>query len=105
MVGHTGNFDAGIKAVESVDEQISRILNKLDTTGYDMILTSDHGNCEMMRDESGNMLTNHTVGEVYCFVVSDGVDSIEDGSLCNIAPTVLKLMNIEIPKEMSKPLF
>ena len=105
MVGHTGNFDAAIKAVESVDRQISRILKELKKSDYDMILTSDHGNCEKMRDDSGNILTNHTVGDVYCFIVADNVIHIKDGSLCNIAPTVLKLMGIDIPKEFSSALF
>jgi 2,3-bisphosphoglycerate-independent phosphoglycerate mutase len=57
-----------------------------------------------MRDEEGNILTNHTVGKVWCFVEADGVDKVEAGGLNNIAPTVLKLMGLEIPKEMDHPL-
>ena len=65
-----------------------------------MVLTSDHGNCEEMRDDAGNTLTNHTVGKVWCFVMADGIEHVHTGALNNIAPTVLKLMGIEKPDEM-----
>ncbi len=104
MVGHTGNFEAGIKAVEAVDLELDAILQKAKKNNYNVIITSDHGNCEQMRDKDNNILTNHTVGDVYCFVVSDIVSKVNSGSLNNIAPTILKLMNVEIPKEMDEPL-
>ena len=104
MVGHTGVFDAAVKAVEAVDFELGLIFELAKKQNYNIILTSDHGNCEMMKDEDGNILTNHTVGDVYCFVYANGVKEVKTGSLNNIAPTVLKLMNIEIPKEMDKPL-
>jgi 2,3-bisphosphoglycerate-independent phosphoglycerate mutase len=104
MVGHTGVYEAGIKAVEAVDLELGLIFEKAKELGYSVVLTSDHGNCEKMRDEDGNTLTNHTVGDVYCFVMADGVEKVENGALNNIAPTVLKLMNLEIPSEMDNPL-
>jgi 2,3-bisphosphoglycerate-independent phosphoglycerate mutase len=104
MVGHTGVYEAGIKAVEAVDRELGLILEKAKEKGYNVLITSDHGNCEMMQDEDGNTLTNHTVGDVFCFVIAPNVTKIEDGGLNNIAPTVLKLMGLEIPKEMDKPL-
>ena len=104
MVGHTGVLEAAIKAVEVVDHELSLIIQKAKETGYNLILTSDHGNCERMRDENGNTLTNHTVGDVYCFVIAPNVSEVKDGSLNNIAPTVLKLMNVEIPEEMDEAL-
>ncbi len=104
MVGHTGVFEAGVKAVEAVDLEIGVIIEKAKQNGYSIILTSDHGNCEMMKDENGKTLTNHTVGDVYCFVIADGVTEVKEGALNNIAPTVLKLMNIDIPKEMDESL-
>ena len=104
MVGHTGDFEAAIKAVEAVDKELGLILKVAKEKDYNIILTSDHGNCEMMKDEDGNTLTNHTVGDVYCFVISPNVTKVKVGSLNNIAPTVLKLMNLEIPKEMDEPL-
>lgn len=104
MVGHTGVYEAGVKAVEAVDYELGLILDKAKEKNYSLILTSDHGNCEMMRDENGKTLTNHTVGDVYCFVVADGVKEVKEGSLNNIAPTVLKLMNVDIPQEMDEAL-
>ncbi len=104
MVGHTGVFDAAVKAVEAVDFELGLIFELAKKQNYNIVLTSDHGNCEMMKDEDGNILTNHTVGDVYCFVYANGVKEVKTGSLNNIAPTVLKLMNLEIPQEMDEPL-
>ena len=104
MVGHTGVYEAAIKAVEAVDYELGLILEEAKKSNYNVVLTSDHGNCEMMRDEDGNILTNHTVGDVFCFVIAENVKSVKTGSLNNIAPTVLKLMNLQIPKEMDEPL-
>lgn len=104
MVGHTGVFEAAVKAVEAVDFELGLIFEVAKKQNYNVILTSDHGNCEMMKDEDGNILTNHTVGDVYCFVYANGVKEVKTGSLNNIAPTVLKLMNLEIPQEMDEPL-
>ena len=93
-----------VKAVEAVDFELGQIFELAKEQNYNIILTSDHGNCEMMKDDEGNILTNHTVGDVYCFVYSPKVKEVKTGSLNNIAPTVLKLMNLEIPKEMDEPL-
>lgn len=104
MVGHTGVYDAAVKAVEAVDKELGLIIEKAKEKGYNLILTSDHGNCEEMKDKDGKTLTNHTVGDVYCFVLANNVSKVNTGGLNNIAPTVLKLMNLEIPQEMDKPL-
>ena len=104
MVGHTGVYEAAIKAVEAVDYELGLILEEAKKENYNVVLTSDHGNCEMMKDENGNTLTNHTVGDVYCFVIAPNVTKVKEGSLNNIAPTVLKLMQLPIPKEMDEPL-
>ena len=104
MVGHTGVYEAGVKAVEAVDFELGKIIEKAKEHGYSVVLTSDHGNCEMMKDEDGKTLTNHTVGDVYCFVISEDITEVKQGSLNNIAPTVLKLMNITIPEEMDDAL-
>lgn len=105
MVGHTGDVDAATVAVEAVDAELGKIYEKADALEYNIVHTSDHGNCEEMCDDAGNMLTNHTVGDVWCFVKSPKVKELKDGGLNNIAPTVLKLMELEIPKEMDEPLF
>jgi len=104
MVGHTGNYEAGIKAVEAVDRELDRLIKSAKDNGYSLILTSDHGNCEEMKDEKGKRLTNHTTYDVYCFVMADGVSEVKSGGLNNIAPTVLKLMGLDIPKEMDEAL-
>ncbi len=104
MVGHTGVFEAAVRAVEAVDECLGKIFAKSDEKDYSVVLTSDHGNCEEMRDDEGHTLTNHTVGSVYCFVKDGDVKSVKEGGLNNIAPTVLTLMGLAIPSEMDKPL-
>ncbi len=105
MVGHTGNFEAAIAAVETVDRELGLILEKSEEKEYNIILTSDHGNCEEMVDSDGNILTNHTVGEVWAFVLSDKVKELKaGGGLNNIAATVLELMELEVPKEMDESL-
>ena len=105
MVGHTGNYDAACIAVSAVDTQLGLIIAKAEAEGYNIVLTSDHGNCEEMRDQEGNVLTNHTVGEVWCFVLAEGVGKLQEGGgLNNIAATVLSLMDIEVPGEMDTSL-
>ncbi len=104
MVGHTGDMEAAKVAVSAVDEQLAKIVQSAKDNDYALVLTSDHGNCEEMRDDNGNTLTNHTVGKVWCFVMADGVTKVEAGALNNIAPTVLKLMDIKIPSEMDHSL-
>jgi 2,3-bisphosphoglycerate-independent phosphoglycerate mutase len=104
MVGHTGDFEAAKTAVNAVDAELGKILQKAKERDYAVVITSDHGNCEEMRDDDAHILTNHTVGKVWCFVVADGVKKVENGGLNNIAPTVLKLMGLEIPQEMDHSL-
>ncbi len=104
MVGHTGNFEASIKAVEAVDNEIGQILKASDDFGYNVLITSDHGNCEELKDENENSLTNHTTYDVYCFLKAKGYEKINDGGLNNIAPTILKLMGLDIPNEMDEAL-
>jgi 2,3-bisphosphoglycerate-independent phosphoglycerate mutase len=105
MVGHTGDYEAAKIAVATVDEQIGRILQKAKSKDYAIVLTSDHGNCEEMCDTQGHKLTNHTVGDVWCFVVAPNVTKLKNGGgLNNIAPTVLKIMGIKKPSEMDDDL-
>ncbi len=105
MVGHTGNYEAACEAVGAVDTELGKIIAKAKEDGYAIVLTSDHGNCEEMRDSEGHILTNHTVGEVWCFVIADGVTEVKEGcGLNNVAPTVLTLMGLQIPSEMDEAL-
>ncbi len=100
MVGHTGDFDAAIKAVETVDEQLGRIYNKVQELEGTLIVTADHGNCEEMLDKEGNRLTAHTTNLVP-FIVCDKNYNLRNGKLGDIAPTILKIMDIEVPSEMT----
>jgi len=106
MVGHTGDYGAAKVAVTTVDTQLDKLLNKAKEQDYAVIITSDHGNCEEMKDKEGHTLTNHTVGDVWCFIIANGVEKLKEGKgLNNIAPTVLKLMGLETPSEMDEALF
>ncbi|MBQ2910316.1 MAG: 2,3-bisphosphoglycerate-independent phosphoglycerate mutase [Bacilli bacterium] len=100
MVGHTGILEAAIKAVESVDECLGKIYQKVQELGGTMIITADHGNCEEMLDENDNVLTAHTTNPVP-FIVTNKNISLVPGKLGDIAPTILELMNIEKPAEMT----
>ena len=105
MVGHTGNYEAACKAVNAVDSELGKIIERAKEENYAIVLTSDHGNCEEMKDANGNVLTNHTVGEVWCYVLADGVEQLKEGAgLNNVAPTVLEIMGLEVPKEMDESL-
>lgn len=104
MVGHTGNFSAGVKAVEVVDGELNRIVEAVLKNDDQCIITADHGNIEEMKNEStGEIDTEHSTDLVPCFIISnDPPKSIkEKGGLCDVAPTVLKMMDIKPPKEMT----
>lgn len=100
MVGHTGDMAAAIKAVETVDECLGSILKAVTERGGIALVTADHGNCEEMKAEDGGPLTSHTTNPVPLLIVGDEVE-LKDGKLCDIAPTILKLMDIEQPEKMT----
>lgn len=104
MVGHTGNFPAAISAVEVVDECLGRVVDSVLETGGECLITADHGNVEQMYDpSSGQRHTAHTTGPVPLVCVSPRADSLRlrDGGLCDIAPTLLELMQLPAPVEMN----
>jgi 2,3-bisphosphoglycerate-independent phosphoglycerate mutase len=103
MVGHTGVVKAGIKAVETVDECCSRIIPKLLELDGKCIVTADHGNCEQMRNPDGSPNTAHTTNLVHCIYVAKdaGQFRCDDGILADVAPTLLFLLGMEKPKEMT----
>lgn len=100
MVGHTGVLEAAIKAVESVDECLGKIYDKVEELGGIMVVTADHGNCEEMLDENNNILTAHTTNPVPFIVTKENI-SLIPGKLGDIAPTILELMQLEKPVEMT----
>ena len=100
MVGHTGDFDATIKAVEVVDECVGKIYNKVKELDGTLIVTADHGNSDYMKDIDGNVVTSHSTSLVP-FIITDKNIKLKDGKLADIAPTILDIMNIDIPVEMT----
>jgi 2,3-bisphosphoglycerate-independent phosphoglycerate mutase len=101
MVGHTGSLPAAIKAVETVDHGLGRIAEAIRQAGGALLVTADHGNCEMMRDpETGGPHTAHTINPVPLFLVGGGTVSLADGRLADLAPTLLELMGLPKPREM-----
>lgn len=100
MVGHTGNYEAAIKAVETLDNCVRELYEMCFKKDILLILTADHGNVETMRDEEGNPHTYHTTNKVP-FIVCDKKYTVKDGELQDIAPSILKVLGIRKPKEMT----
>ncbi len=100
MVGHTGVFDAAVKAVEAVDECIGRVYEAVKKAGGLLIITADHGNAEKMLDEEGGIHTAHTSDKVP-FIICEKSIKLRNGILADIAPTLLEILGIEKPEEMT----
>ncbi len=104
MVGHTGVFDAAVKAVEAVDDCLGKVVSAVLARGGQVLVTSDHGNAEKMMDDEGNVQTAHTTSLVECVLVTENAAEfklIDQGKLADVAPTMLQLLGMEIPKEMT----
>lgn len=99
MLGHTGNIEAAIKGVEVLDECVKKVYEKIMELEGILIVTADHGNCEYMLDKNDNLVTSHTTNLVP-FLINMDV-KLKDGKLGDIAPTMLYLLNLDIPKEMT----
>lgn len=106
MVGHTGVMEAAVKAIETLDKCVPRIVAAVLAKGGQILLTADHGNADEMIDNEGNVMTAHSMNPVPLVNISDEPSLLKDGGrLCDIAPTLLRMMNLEIPDEMTgKPL-
>ena len=100
MVGHTGVFDAAVKAVETVDTCVGRVAEATSKMGGIMLLTADHGNADRMVDTDVSAFTAHTTNPVPFVVIGKDCTLREGGKLCDIAPTILKLMELPQPEEM-----
>jgi len=101
MVGHTGVFDAVVKAVETADACAEQVVTTGVANGYSFIILADHGNSEFMINNDGSVNTAHTTNLVPCILIDEDYKSIADGKLGDIAPTVLKIMGIDIPEIMT----
>lgn len=100
MVGHTGNYKAGIEAVLALDDNLGKLKKIADDNDFTLIITADHGNIEEMIDKDGNVITSHSLNPVY-FIVCDNNYKLKNGGLKDIAPTVLDILGLNIPKEMT----
>ena len=101
MVGHTGVFEAAVKAVEAVDTCVGRVVEAVKEMGGCVLLTADHGNADKMVDEDGEPFTAHTTNPVPFCVINHPCQLREGGRLADIAPTMLKILNLEQPAEMT----
>jgi 2,3-bisphosphoglycerate-independent phosphoglycerate mutase len=101
MVGHTGNFNAAIKACEVVDECSKKIIKESLKNNYSIMVIADHGNSDVMKNNDGSPNTAHTTNPVPIIIIDDDVHKINDGILADIAPTILNIMGIEQPKLMT----
>ncbi len=106
MVGHTGVFDAAVKAVETVDDCSGKVYERALSNGWTMLLTADHGNAEMMIDTDGEPFTAHTTNPVRFIYIDEKhrPQLRQDGALCHIAPTILNILGLKIPAEMEGPM-
>ena len=101
MVGHTGIYEAIVKAVKAVDACVEQVVEAAKKNGYEVIMIADHGNADNAINPDGSANTAHSLNPVPIVVVSDRVKSVKNGILADVAPTVLKLMGVEQPKEMT----
>ncbi len=104
MVGHTGIYEAALKAVETVDTSVARVMEAVKKAGSTMIITADHGNIEEMKNKKGQPITSHTTNVVPLYAYQGSGPLVLDdrnGALCDIAPTILSLMGVEQPAEMT----
>jgi 2,3-bisphosphoglycerate-independent phosphoglycerate mutase len=107
MVGHTGNYEAAVRAMEALDQCLAKVVGAAEKNGYHVLLTADHGNAEEMRDEHGEIHTQHTLNPVPAIWVAPGSAiapkssrlALKDGTLADIMPTLCELMRLPKPKE------
>jgi 2,3-bisphosphoglycerate-independent phosphoglycerate mutase len=101
MVGHTGNMQAAIKAVEAVDKELDKVVTTATEMGYKTLIIADHGNADQMEKEDGSPHTAHTTSLVPAILVGAGDVTLQQGKLADVAPTLLKMMGLAKPSEMT----
>ena len=100
MVGHTGVYEAAVQACEHMDKCVRKIYSKVMELDGILIIIADHGNCDMMWDKDHRPVTSHTLSPVPCIITKKGI-KVKNGKLADIAPTMLTLLGLEVPKEMT----
>ena len=101
MVGHTGVYEAIEKAVATVDECAGAVIRSAHEEGYDVMVIADHGNADKAVNDDGSPNTAHSLNPVPCILVSDDYKKVDEGILADVAPTLLTIMGIPIPKDMT----
>jgi len=101
MVGHTGVYEAIKKAIAAVDECAGRVVETARNNGYDVLIIADHGNADNAVNPDGSPNTAHSLNPVPCVLVTDDYTSISEGILADVAPTLLKIMGVDRPEEMT----
>ena len=101
MVGHTGVYESIKKAVAVVDECAGEVIKAARHNGFDVMIIADHGNADMAVNADGSPNTAHSLNPVPCILISDDYKAIKEGILADVAPTLLTIMGVEIPKEMT----
>ena len=100
MVGHTGDMKATIQAVQTIDQCLNQVYEKVKSLKGTLIVIADHGNCDTMLDQNGNVVTSHSTALVP-FIITNSNVTAQNGKLGDVAPTMLKVLGLEIPKEMT----
>ncbi len=101
MVGHTGIYEAIIKAVETVDTCVGEVVSAAQANGYSVMIIADHGNADFAVNDDGSMNTAHSLNPVPCILVNNDYKKIENGKLADVAPTILTVMGLPVPSEMT----
>jgi 2,3-bisphosphoglycerate-independent phosphoglycerate mutase len=102
MVGHTGNYDASVKAVEALDLYLGKVVDAMKAQGGEVLIIADHGNCEEMFDYKSNQPhTQHTTNLVPCIYIGREASILEGGALKDVAPSLLAMMGLAQPQEMT----
>ena len=101
MVGHTGNYNAIVKAIETVDVCTQKVVEAGLKNDYAFLIIADHGNADFAINTDGTPNTSHSTNPVPCFALNTGFNNIENGKLADIAPTILQIMGIKAPNEMT----
>ena len=101
MLGHTGNLDATIESLQGLDSLLKKVFTAAEDNFYKVFLVSDHGNCDEMINENGEVITTHSLAKVPFIITDKNVKLRSEGDLTMVAPTLLKYMDIALPKDMA----